>query len=339
MTIEEPFMGQSTLTPTSAKFRSISEAYPGIKLERLWQEFAPAYRRWYLRDGIERRPSYAKGLTMFRAHMPELLPTFEQLLHRCAADELTARFLTLYDPPAFVAGCSQAVWTRGETALVRNYDFPASLCESVLLHSNWNGTQVMAMSDCFWGVLDGINEHGLAVSLAYGGRRVLGRGFAITLVLRYVLEFCQTVEEAAEVLCRIPIQLSYNVTLVDRRGEYFTVMLSPDKEARVTRRPRATNHQNPREVTLYESLADSRVREQFIATRQEDDKQTFSHFLQLFLQPPLYRQSAQSRGWGTLYTTAYFPTQGRMQVLWPDGYWQQSFEHFVEQEQTVVYPG
>jgi len=330
-------ISDSTLTPTRARFRAISDLGPGLAIEHLWQESAQAYLRWYLRDGEARRPDYTRGLNMLKAHMPELVPTYERLLVRCVADELSARFLSLYDPPAFVAGCSQGVWTRDRSALVRNYDFPASLCESVLLQSNWNGTRVMAMSDCLWGVLDGMNEHGLAVSLAYGGRRVLDRGFAITLVLRYLLEFCQTVKEAVSVLKRIPVQMSYNVTALDRQGEFVTVMLSPDKEARITHSPRATNHQNPREVALYETLADSRVREQFIASRQQDPRQNYEHFLQLFLQPPLYRTSAQAHGWGTLYTSAWYPEEGAMDILWPDGHWQQSFQQFVEQERTVIY--
>ena len=52
------------------------------------------------------------------------------------------------------------------------------------------------MSDCLWGLLDGMNDAGLAVSLAFGGRRVLGDGFGIPLVVRYVLETCATVDEA-----------------------------------------------------------------------------------------------------------------------------------------------
>jgi predicted choloylglycine hydrolase len=48
--------------------------------------------------------------------------------------------------------------------------------------------EVIAMGDGLWGVLDGINEDGLAVSLTFGGRRVLGDGFGIPLIMRYVME-------------------------------------------------------------------------------------------------------------------------------------------------------
>ena len=38
------------------------------------------------------------------------------------------------------------------------------------------------MSDCLWGLLDGMNDDGLGVSLTFGGRRVLGDGFGIPIV-------------------------------------------------------------------------------------------------------------------------------------------------------------
>ena len=44
------------------------------------------------------------------------------------------------------------------------------------------------MSDCLWGLLDGINDAGLAVSLAFGGRATR-EGFGIPLVVRYLLEW------------------------------------------------------------------------------------------------------------------------------------------------------
>ena len=72
------------------------------------------------------------------------------------------------------------------------------------------------MSDCVWGVLDGVNAHGLAVSLAYGGRHRVGHGFAITVVLRYVLEFCASVAEAVAVLQRVPVHVAYNLALLTR---------------------------------------------------------------------------------------------------------------------------
>ena len=48
----------------------------------------------------------------------------------------------------------------------------------------------MGTSDGLWGLVDGMNDAGLAVSLTFGGRRVVGDGFGVPLILRYVLQTC-----------------------------------------------------------------------------------------------------------------------------------------------------
>ena len=53
------------------------------------------------------------------------------------------------------------------------------------------------MSDCLWGLLDGVNDAGLAVSLTFGGRRDVGDGFGIPIVVRYLLEVCSDVSRRA----------------------------------------------------------------------------------------------------------------------------------------------
>jgi hypothetical protein len=44
-------------------------------------------------------------------------------------------------------------------------------------------------------------------------------GRTIPLVIRYVLELCETAEEAVHVLRRVPVHMSYNVTALDRTGQ------------------------------------------------------------------------------------------------------------------------
>jgi predicted choloylglycine hydrolase len=48
-----------------------------------------------------------------------------------------------------------------EAHLIRNYDFDPNLSEATLLHSSWNGQDVIAMGDCRIGVIDDVNSHGL----------------------------------------------------------------------------------------------------------------------------------------------------------------------------------
>ena len=193
-------------------FDAVQEAEPGPKWRALFHERWPAYRAWYLSEGIEARQTYLACVTALRRHMPELLPVYERLCALAGGSDLSARFLSLYRPPAYITGCSQAVWSSSdgddEPVLIRNYDYSPHLCDGLILDTRWSGggRRVIAMADCLWGCLDGMNDAGLAVSLSFGGRRVVGDGFGIPVVLRYALEFCATAAEATVVLQRVPVR-------------------------------------------------------------------------------------------------------------------------------------
>ena len=166
--------------------------------------------------------------------MPELAPTFERLVELADGDPLAARFLSMYRPPGFVVGCSQAAFTgEGGPVLVRNYDYPASRVEGIVYRTSWTGRGVIGMSDCLWGLLDGVNDAGLAASLTFGGRPAVGDGFGIPLVIRYVLEVCEDVEAACGVLRQVPVHAVQNVTLIDRAGDFATIRVGPDREPEV----------------------------------------------------------------------------------------------------------
>ena len=139
-------------------FKAIDEGLAGPEWAALFAAKWPAYRRWYLGDGIDARPGYTECIKALRAHMPEIVPMYERLCELAGGGDLEARFLSLYRPPAFVQGCSQAAWTQGEPVLMRNYDFSPALAEGTILKSGWNGGRVIASVDCTWGVLDGINR-------------------------------------------------------------------------------------------------------------------------------------------------------------------------------------
>ena len=68
-----------------------------------------AYSRWFLREGIRQRPTYLDCLKAIREHMPELLPLYEEICEAAGGGDLEARFLSMWCPPAYVGGCSQAI--------------------------------------------------------------------------------------------------------------------------------------------------------------------------------------------------------------------------------------
>jgi len=318
------------------EFRSISEGAPGAAWVSLFERHWEAYRRWFLSEGDQARATWHASHKALREHMPELVPTYERLAELAGGGDVVARFLSLYCPPPYLSGCSQGVWPGEEHILVRNYDYNPSLCEGTILLTRWNGRRVLAMGDSLWGVLDGINEAGLAVSLTFGGRRYVGEGFGVPIILRYILEFCETTAEAVAVLRRVPTHMAYNVTVLDRSSSFQTAFLSPDRPAVLRQFPVATNHQGRIEWHQHARATASLERERFLFFRFADSEETAEGFTNAFLRPPLH-STAYRNGFGTVYTAVYRPHRGEAEYLWPGESWLQSFERFEEGVRTVEF--
>lgn len=310
-------------------FSALDEDQPGARWQGRFARDWQAYRQWYLIDGIDIRPTYAKCLRALKQHMPELVPTYDRLCELTGGGDLEARFLSLYCPPAYLTGCSQMVWPGADPILLRNYDYAPNLAEGLILRSSWNGRRVLAMVDCLWGVLDGINDAGLAISLTFGGRRVVGEGFGVPIILRYILEFCETVAEARKVLARLPCHMAYNVTLVDRSGAFCTAYLAPDRDPFIKQVPIAANHQGRIDWHQYARATSTLERERYLFFRLQDPDMTEERLIGCFLSSPLYTR-AYVKGFGTLYTALYRPVSGEISYIWPDGRWDLNLENFQE---------
>lgn len=314
----------------------IDEVVPGERWADRFRALWPEYRRWFLARGEAARPTFLECERAVRTHLPEFADTWRRLVDLAGGGDLEARFLSLYRPPPYLTGCSQAVRSAPAPVLVRNYDYHPRLFEGIVLRSGWNGREVMAVTDCLVGVLDGINADGLAASLSFGGRRETGDGFGAPLVLRYILEFCPGVPEAIEVLRRVPTHMAYNVLLLDRSGAFATVFTGPGRAVRVRRTPFCTNHQGrivwPHHAWATATLArENRLRS--LVAGGEDE----AAFIDAFLQPPLYNTDFK-RGFGTLYTAVYRVRDGAMELRWPGTSCPQSFRRFQEGRHAVEIP-
>lgn len=317
------------------KFRGVREPEPNDATRKRFERAWPAYHRWFLREGDGKRPGFLTCRAALEQYMPELVATWEKLTELAGGGDQQARLLSLYRPTPYLSGCSQAAWPGESPLLIRNYDYHPHHCEGVILYSAWHGTKVIAQSDTLWGVLDGVNEHGLAVSLAFGGRRVVGDGFGVPLVLRYILEFCKTSVEALEVLRRIPSHMAYNIHVVDGAGNCLNVHVSPDREAHVMDSLVSTNHQREIEWTRHAEKTRTLEREQFLL-EQLDGNSDSARFISRFLDPPLYNTRFEE-GFGTLYTAAYDTQQRTATFLWPNHRWNVSFDQFDEAELLIRY--
>ena len=307
-------------------FEAVEEATPGAQWAALFERHWPRYRPWFLQEGERARATYAESARTLREHMPELVPTWERLCELAGGGDLEARMLSMWRPPSYLSGCSQGVWTRGEPVLVRNYDYSPDRLEGTILSTSWEGRRVIGTSDCLWGLLDGVNDAGLAVSLAFGGRQVVGSGFGVPLVVRYLLQVCTTVEDARAVLARLPYHLAHTLTLVDRGGDVITAYLSPDRGAVVAEVGIATNHQGDVEWPEHARATRSLERERSIgiALTEADSPHAFAN---AFLRAPLF-STAYDAGMGTLYTAVYRVAHGSVEYRWPGFAWEHSVARF-----------
>ncbi len=298
--------------PSTISFRAIRDEPTGAALAPIFAKYWPAYRKWMHRTGS---PSAQVSVGKLQQYMPELVPVFEQLIHAFGCDEEIQQFLALYNPPRIVRACSQFVLDDQGPVLIRSYDHHPNLLDDLVLHSAWLGNNTIALADCLWGALDGMNDHGLAIALAFGGRNTVGDGFAAPLINRYILETCATVEDATHALKRIPVYMPYTFVVVDVHGSFVTAYASPDSPTRFVTKRASTNHQTTIEWPEYCASTKSVERlstlESLLATPT-----TATQAIDTFLQPPLWRTN-YAQASGTLYVAAYRPGDRSLTLHWP----------------------
>jgi predicted choloylglycine hydrolase len=318
-----PWEQEAGTRPIPLSLRAVEEDEPDDQIAAHLQATWPAIRSWW-NDGPGTRPSAAVSRARLEEHMPELVPLWQRLAAMLGDDPDAAAALALWNPPPFLTGCSQAAVLPGGPALVRNYDWDYRLFEAVVARTGYDGRRVLGMLDSLWGLLDGVNDAGLAISLTFGGRPQSGEGFGIPLVIRYVLQTCANVEEAVRALRRIPVHMSYNVTVLDRGGSWSTVYLAPDRPAHATSRSVATNYQGKVEWAPYAAAIRTVERQERLEEMLAAGADAGS-VVAACLRPPLYA-TRFGEGFGTLYTAEYRPGEGVARYYWPGQTWEHSLD-------------
>ena len=321
------------MTDMSLTFDAVSEASPGPKWAARWARSWPAYEPWFVARGGDNGPSRAVCRAALERHMPELVPTYDRLVTLAGGGDRAARFLSTWCPPQYLGGCSlAAVSDENDVRLVRNYDLSPNLNEGLMLHTAWTGRRVMGMVEFLWGLSDGINDAGLSIALAYGGRTQTGKGFGITTILRYVLETCETVDQALAVLDRVPSHMAYNVVIADAAGRTASVELYPGGGARQMPQAIATNHQSDGSQADRPAFTRTHERHAHLRTLRGAPR-SLSH---QFRRAPLL-QDRYTEGFGTLFTAAYDPKARALDLILPEGVWAQTMDDFTEGQRIVTY--
>jgi predicted choloylglycine hydrolase len=316
--------------PYPVTFRAFAEEVPGeLWLEHFWRHW-PGLRA--LIRSLEPRelPVHPEAETALRLRMPELVPAWEWLVELTGGDPLAARVLTLADTIA-PGGCSQGV-VGG--VLVRNYEFSPAQFEATIWKSALTGRGVIGVTAGLWGLLDGVNDRGLAVSVAFGGRPVSGPGFAIPLIVRYLLEVCDTVSDVEQQLPTLSPTEAYNLTVAEASGAAASFFLTPGERPRRAPEVAVANHQEritwPDHAEFSDTVERQRLLAELAGTCAPDE------VVAAMLRPPLFRTD-YAENFGTLYTAAYAPAAGTAEYHWPGLAWRQSFDRFEPGERRVLY--
>lgn len=312
-------------------FAAVKEDRPG----KAWLSRFVAGReeaeKWYFGQARSPVPTAKECRAALLRFMPELAPAYDEACSLVGDDDVAHRMLSHYRPAPERYGCSQAVWLGSEgPALLRNFDYPPAIVSDRFEMTAWSNLRVIGKAQRPWGgCVDGMNEEGLVASVTLGGGRTQGVGFSIILVIRYILETCHTINQAVAALCRIPIALPQNVTVLDRSGSSATLLLGPHQRPVVSRAKACTNHQR-----WTRPSTSSMTRLVAIQRALEDPSMSLPQFQQLFLQPPLYSNSIF---YPTLYTALYRPLERRVDYIWPGKCWSLGFQDFPEGQYTHSY--
>ncbi len=319
------------------RIQFIEESDMGDKWLSFAESALPDYRAWF-KQFANSSLSSSECVSAVKEYLPLFADTFSRIVESLHLDDSDIALLSFYCPAPVTFGCSQGVWLQQYPVLVRNFDYFPALNEGRYLKSAWHGTEVIASTDCLWGALDGMNEYGLSVSVTFVGLGAQHQGFAAPIVVRYILEFCTTTEEAVDVLMRIPLCMAYNFSVVDSKFTAKTVEVNPFTGTFISSSPAATNHQGSVDEFRSPELYDSLLRKNTILDCLYSPYSTLESFLNAFAYSPLYQVDYQS-GTATLYTVAYNCELKAIEYRWATGIvFYQSFFNFLEADFVVSLP-
>lgn len=307
-------------------FRAVNEPQLSGFIQQSVEEGRAFVTDWYAKS--DRIPDPEECRRRVGTHMPEMLGLFDSMTESAGDDPAMIAALAGIDPPLLIpAGCTVRAFTRPWPTMLRNYDFHPDATSAVILRTEWSGRHVLGMSEGVSGLLDGVNDAGVAAALTFGGRHVYGTGFSIVQIIRYLLQVASDVKEAADVLRRVPCAWAQNVLVQDRSGKSIRAELAPDREPLIAGGNAVTNHQAdvaPR--------PDSALR-LGVACALADDVEAARA---VFVEGDLLKQDFDD--WlGTLYTAEYLPGEGAVTFHWRDGSWRQSLAQFAPGERRAIY--
>src|SRR5690625_1797547 len=203
------------------------------------------------------------------------------------------------------SGCSILT---GSEFMVRNYDSHPAYYEGryVMYQPTDNGYATVGPSMQITGRTDGMNEKGLAMGYNFVNRRQSDDGFVCNMIGRIILESCETVADAIDLLREIPHRHSFSYVLLDLEGETYIVEASPRKVI-AHQGFVCTNHFYRLTDENRYRMGDSKARERIINSKSAESQQMLDAFHLLNNDKNGVYSHNYGAFNGTLHTAVYSP--------------------------------
>lgn len=185
------------------------------------------------------RKTFAKAsLPIYEKYYPEILEEIKGLAkgQHASYEDFYTFLLSMYCFE-FNNHCTCiALKDHDHILLGRNSDFLVSL-EKLYMNCLYDLDHVYAFNGnttAFIEMEDGVNEYGLAIGLTFIYPTITKPGFNAGMLVRLLLEKCQTTNEAIAMLEKVPIASQQTLTVVDRKGHMVVVECNCENVAVIT---------------------------------------------------------------------------------------------------------
>jgi predicted choloylglycine hydrolase len=130
-------------------------------------------------------------------------------------------------------GLTSRVTETCHTIIGRNYEYLPDMTDCIFMDIKEEGVaRSMGFTSIVFGKIDGMNEHGLAMTMTGGippVEDVYTDGFLFWTVIRNVLDNCKDVYEALEVIKSLEAGYSPTYLVADRTGSIMLVEQTPER--------------------------------------------------------------------------------------------------------------
>ena len=120
----------------------------------------------------------------------------------------------------------------------------------------------------------------------------------------------------------------------DRENRFETLAVVPGQEMLKMGTRVSTNHQPGSSWPIYEEKVHTHYRYQYLDEVTGAAQLSSHEFSRRFLQPPLYNTQF-GRGFGTLYSAAFYPQSRTCEYLWPEQVWSFDLDKFDERKYRI----